>query len=69
MISIVDKVLVVNSDRYNHQQIGTVTDIRIFRIYGSGFLNLGLYCVEFNNALFGVYAEDELELVTENENI
>lgn len=49
--------------------MGTVTDIRIFRIYGSGFLNLGLYCVEFNNALFGVYAEDELELVTENENI
>lgn len=69
MISIGDKVLVVNSDRYNHQQIGTVTDIRIFRIYGSGFLNLVLYCVEFNNALFGVYAEDELELVTENENI
>lgn len=66
MISIGDKVLVVNSDRYNHQQIGTVTDIRI---YGSGFLNLGLYCVEFNNALFGVYSEDELELVTENENI
>ena len=68
MISIGDKVLVVNSDRYNHQQIGTVTDIRIFRIYGSG-LNLGLYCVEFNNALFGAYAEDELEFVTENENI
>ena len=66
MISIGDKVVVINSGRYNYQQIGTVTDIRK---YGSGFLNLGLYCVEFNNALFGVYAEDELELVTENENI
>jgi len=66
MISIGDKVLVANPDRYNYQQIGTVTDIRR---YGSGFLTPGLYCVEFNNALFGVYAEDELELVTENENI
>lgn len=66
MISIGDKVLVVNSDRYNYQQIGTVTDIRK---YGSGFLNLGLYCVDFNDASFGVYSEDELEIVTENENI
>ena len=66
MISIGDKVLVANPDRYNYQQIGTVTDIRK---HGSGFLNLGLYCVEFNNALFGVYSEDELEIVTENENV
>ena len=66
MISIGDKVVVVNSDRYNYQQIGTVTDIRK---YGAGFLNLGLYCVEFSNALFGVYSEDELEIVTENENV
>lgn len=65
MISIGDKVVVINSGRYNYQQIGTVTNIR----NGSGFLTPGLYCVEFNNALFGVYAEDELELVTENENI
>ena len=65
MISIGDKVLVANPDRYNYQQIGTVTNIR----NGSGFLNLGLYCVEFGNALFGVYSEDELEIVTENENI
>ena len=65
MISIGDKVLVANPDRYNYQQIGTVTDIR----NGSGFLNLGLYCVEFGNALFGVYSEDELEIVTENENV
>lgn len=65
MISIGDKVVVINSGRYNYQQIGTVTSIR----NGSGFLNLSLYCVEFNNALFGAYAEDELELVTENENI
>lgn len=64
MISIGDKVVVINSGRYNYQQIGTVTNIR----NGSGFLNLGLYCVEFNNALFGVYSEDELEIVTENEN-
>ena len=66
MISIGDKVLVVNSDRYNYQQRGTVTDIRK---YGSGFLTPGLYCVEFNNALFGVYSEDELEIVMENENV
>lgn len=66
MISIGDKVLVTNPDRYNYQQIGTVTHIRK---YGSGFLNLGLYCVEFSNALFGVYSEDELEIVTENENV
>ena len=65
MISIGDKVLVVHSDRYHYQQIGTVTNIR----NGSGFLNLGLYCVEFGNALFGVYSEDELEIVTENENV
>ena len=63
MISIGDKVLVANPDRYNYQQTGTVTDIRI---YGSGFLNLGLYCVEFSNASFGVYSEDELEIVTKN---
>ena len=66
MISIGDEVVVINSGRYNYQQIGTVTDIRK---YGSGFLNLGLYCVEFSNALFGVYSEDELEIVTENENV
>ena len=66
MIGIGDKVLVANPDRYNYQQIGTVTDIRK---HGSGFLNLGLYCVEFSNALFGVYSEDELEIVTENENV
>lgn len=65
MISIGDKVLVVNSDRYNYLQIGTVTNIR----NGSGFLTPGLYCVEFSNALFGVYSEDELEIVTENENV
>lgn len=66
MISIGEKVLVANPDRYNYQQIGTVTDIRI---YGSGFLTPGLYCVDFDDASFGVYSEDELELVTENENI
>lgn len=65
MISIGDKVVVINSGRYNYQQIGTVTNI----CNGSGFLNLGLYCAEFSNALFGVYSEDELELVTENENV
>ena len=66
MINAGDKVVVMNSDRYNYQQIGTVTDIRR---YGSGFLTPGLYCVEFGNALFGVYSEDELEIVTENENV
>ena len=66
MISIGDKVLVANPDRYNYQQIGMVTDIRIYR---SGFLKLGLYCVVFNNASFSVYSEDELEIVTENENV
>lgn len=65
MISIGDKVVVINSGRYNYQQIGTVTNIR----NGSGFLTPGLYCVDFNDALFGVYSEDELEIVTENENV
>lgn len=65
MISIGDKVVVINSGRYNYQQIGTVTNIR----NGSGFLNLGLYCVDFNDASFGVYSEDELEIVTKNENV
>lgn len=63
MIRIGDKVVVINSGRYNYQQIGTVTNIRI---YGSGFLTPALYCVDFDDASFGVYSEDELEIVTKN---
>lgn len=62
MISIGDKVVVMNSGRYNYLQIGTVTNIR----NGSGFLNPDLYCVDFSDDSFGIYSEDELEIVTEN---
>ena len=61
MISVGDKILVANPDRYNYQQIGNVIGIRRY-----GFTNLGLYCVDFHDASFGVYSEDELEMAKEN---